>query len=320
MPSSPLLLIRVPTRYLHPTRTSAFHGRDQWTDWTANFEAEASSLSGSTSLPRTANGGVARLLLPGGRIREWLLIISSAVGPTQNPGRPTSIFSHQNILACELPSKKTSTLTAGSIVNVAKATSRMWPTGRNLARRSTRPPCSGHTDRRGLSPCIPATFTRTCFMHRQDLCRVLCPPFAELEPRPSSFPLRTFPPPPRPLTLPPLHLSSWWRSPNLDDGTGPQLDGQVPHQWLTNRSLTSAPVSYPPEPGHGVPDAHTPSANPIPNSLNDPLPRTLQNFTKFHPVGSHSGHRSRKPPTKPRTAIFQPPCQEVLPTPVHPQT
>ena len=64
------------------------------------------------------------LLLPGGRIREWLLIISSAVGPTQNPGRPPSRFSHQNILACELPSKKTSTLTAGSIVNVAKGDSK----------------------------------------------------------------------------------------------------------------------------------------------------------------------------------------------------
>ena len=80
MPSSLLLFSRGPTRSLHPTTTSAFHGRDQWTAWTAASEADASSLSGSTSLHRTANGGVASLSLPGGRISEWLLIIFSAVG------------------------------------------------------------------------------------------------------------------------------------------------------------------------------------------------------------------------------------------------
>ena len=49
-------LSRVPTWCLHPTPT-AIRGGDQSTTWSAYFEAKVSSLSGSTSPPRTANVG-----------------------------------------------------------------------------------------------------------------------------------------------------------------------------------------------------------------------------------------------------------------------
>ena len=94
-----------------------------------------------------------------------------------------------------------------------------------LCAGSARPPCSGYTDRRGLSSMIPATFGHICFMHCEDLCLILRSPFAHHNPQPS--PLLPLPSPPSP---PPTHtttaaattterallrLPSWWRRPKF---------------------------------------------------------------------------------------------------------
>ena len=79
-----------------------------------------------------------------------------------------------------------------------------------------------------------------------------------------------------------------------------QLGGQVPEQLLADLSTSapSVPVSSPLEPGCAAPD-HFQQPSSI-KSLNGHFTPTLQTLTKFSPVGSYSGHRSRKPPTKPR--------------------